>query len=148
LNRDAGGSNPSAPTDPVIIRQLVPDDVKYVMATWLRDLRDADPSGLPDDLWFDAHRALIERTLADRRVTALVAAAADAPTEILGYIVARGSEVLEWIHVRRRFRNKKLATRLLAAASVPRGTPARWSTPDSRKWLQHPCRSRQIRRQP
>jgi hypothetical protein len=133
-------------TDPVIIRALVPGDLPYVFSTWLRDLRDADPSGLPDDLWFPPHRAFIERRLADRRVVALVAAAADAPTEILGYIVAEPGEVLEWIHVRKQLRTKGLAKRLLDEAKVPPQTPARWSTPSARSRLQNPCRSRQLRR--
>ena len=48
---------------------MVPGDLAYVFATWLRDLRDADPSGLPDDLWFPPHRAFIERLLADKALT-------------------------------------------------------------------------------
>lgn len=135
-------------TDPVILRPLVPGDIPYVMSTWLRDLRDADPSGLPDDLWFPAHRALVERQLADRAIRATVAAAADVPTEILGYVVARPGEVLEWIHVRKPLRRKGLAKRLLQAVESPVDAPmpARWSTPDSRKYLRTVLRSRQLRR--
>lgn len=127
---------------------MVPSDLPYVFSTWLRDLRDADPSGLPDDLWFPAHRALIERTLADRSVVALVAAASDAPTEILGYVVAEPGEVLEWIHVRKPLRRKGLAKRLLSQVTPPQDAiPARWITPDARKYLRVLPRSRVMRRE-
>lgn len=129
---------------------MVPGDLAYVFSTWLRDLRDADPSGLPDDLWFPAHRAFVERLLGEKSTLALVASAADAPTEILGYVVARvapsGAESLEWIHVRKPLRGKGLAKRLLVAAAVSETTPARWSTPSSRQRLRNPNRSRQLRR--
>lgn len=131
--------------DLVLIRQYVPGDEGYVYSNWLRDLRDADPSGLPDELWFPPHRAWIDRLLADPDVTVLIAAAADQPNEILGFIVARPHEVLEWVHVRRDLRKKGLARRLLTAADCPPGTPARWSTPQSRERLRNPNRSRLLR---
>lgn len=133
--------------DPVIVRQAVAGDLGFIFSTLLRDLRDSDPSALPDDLWFPAHRAYVERLLADQGVTVLVAAAADKPTEILGYILAEPGEVLHWVMVRKGpLREKGLAKRLLTEANCPPGTPAAWATRFSRARLQNPCRSRQIRR--
>lgn len=132
--------------DPVMLRQAVPGDLAFVYSTWLRDLRDADPSVLPSDLWFPAHRGYIDRLLADPKVTVLVAAAADRPSEILGYVVAEPGEVLHWVTVRKGpLRGRGLAKRLLTEAKVPPGTPAAWVTPSSRARLQNPCRSRAIR---
>lgn len=135
-------------TDPVLLRPVVPGDLAYILSTWLRDLRDADPSGLPDDLWFPAHRALVERTLADRSVAAVVACAADAPTEILGYVVAEPGVVLEWIHVRKPLRNKGLAKRLLIAVQSPVSEPfpARWATPSAKTRLRSKPQGRRLRR--
>jgi GNAT superfamily N-acetyltransferase len=134
-------------TDPVLLRPVVPSDLGYILSTWLRDLRDADPSGLPDDLWFPAHRALVERTLADRSVAAIVACAADAPTEILAYIVAEPGVALEWIHVRKPLRNKGLAKRLLSAVSSPdQPFPARWQTSSSKTRLRVKSQGRRLRR--
>jgi GNAT superfamily N-acetyltransferase len=135
----------SAP-DPVLIRQVVPGDLPYIFATWLRDLRDADGGPLPDDLFFQAHRALIERLLSDPSIAALVACAADAPDEILGYVVAEPKETLWWVHTRKPLRNRGLAKRMLMAVEVPPGAPAAWSTPLARDFLKNPPRGRRIRR--
>lgn len=132
--------------DPIKIRQVVAGDLPYLFSTWLRDLRDADGGPLPDDLFFSAHRGLIERLLADPAIMALVACAADDPNEIWGYVVAQPSEVLWWIQVRKASRGCGLAKRLLQAANVPPGSPAAWSTPLSRDHLQNPPRGRRVRR--
>lgn len=132
----------------VLVRQFAPGDTAYVFSTWLRDLRDADASGLPDDLWFPAHRALIERFLADAETEMLVASAADQPDEILGYIVARPEELL-WLHVRKGFlREQGLASQLLSslARPLPDPAPVRWTTPLARTRLRVLFRSRALRR--
>lgn len=132
--------------DPIKIRQVVPGDLPYILSTWLRDLRDADGGPLPDDLFFKAHRALIEKVLADPSTVALVACAADEPSEIWGYVVAEPNEVLWWVQTRKALRGRGLAKRLLTEARVPPGTAAAWSTPSSRDRLQNPPRGRKIRR--
>jgi GNAT superfamily N-acetyltransferase len=132
-------------TDPVTIRQVVAGDVPFIFSSWLRDLRDADGGPLPDDLFFNAHRSLIERLLSDPNVTALVACAADAQDEILGYVVAEPG-VLWWVTTRKALRGRGLAKRLLMAAEAGPGVPAAWSTPLSREVLQNPPRGRRIRR--
>lgn len=130
---------------------MVPGDEPYIMSTWLRDLHSADPSGLPDDLWFQAHRAFIERLFRDRSVAIVIACAADEPTEILGYVVAEPGEVLEWIHVRKQLRGKRpsLAKRLLIAVQSPLTTPmvSRWSTADAKRALRVQPQSRKLRRE-
>lgn len=132
--------------DPIKIRQVVAGDLPYIFSTWLRDLRDADGGPLPDDLFFQAHRTLLERLLADPDVTALVACAADDPNEIWGYVVAEPKETLWWVQTRKASRKRGLAKMLLQAADVPPGTPAAWSTPLSRERLLNPPRGRRIRR--
>lgn len=132
-------------TDPVLIRNLAPGDIPYVFATYLRDLRDADASALPDDLWFAAHRTHLERALGDRSLTTLIAAAADAPDEILGFVIA-SKEKLVWVQIRKGLRRQGLAKRLLLQAGVDPQTPAEWMTPLGRQRLPNPRRSRQLRR--
>lgn len=131
--------------DSVILRPFATRDEAYIMSTWLRDLRDADPSPLPDDLFFPAHRALITRLLASPTVSVTVAAAADRPDEILGYSVAIPGELLIWLQVRKPLRRKGLGKLLLAQAQCPPGTPAAYSTVQSKLYLQNPPRGRSVR---
>lgn len=144
LRADTNGSPMTV--DPVLVRNVAPGDTNFVYSTWLRDLRDSDASALPDDLWFAAHRAYLDRVFLDPTVRVLVAAAADQPNEILGYIVAQPNEVLQWVYVRKGLRGQGLAKRLLNEVKAPPGTPAAWMTPLGRQRLQNPRRSRQIRR--
>ena len=132
----------------VLLREFAPGDLAYMMSTWLRDLRDADPSPLPDDVFFPAARTLVERLLGDPQVRCTVAAAADVPDEILGYVVAIPKELLIWTHVRKGLRRRGLAKLLLQTADCPPGTPAAWSTVLSKLYLRNPPRGRQVRGRP
>lgn len=132
----------------VILREFAPGDTAYLMSTWLRDLRDADPSPLPDDLFFPAQRALIERLLAQPEVRCTIAAAADRPDEILGYTVAIPGELLIWTQVRKPLRRRGLAKLMLAHLGCPPGTPGAWATVHSKLRLQNPPRGRTFRAHP
>lgn len=132
----------------VILREFAPGDLAYLMSTWLRDLRDADPSPMPDDIYFQANRTLIERLLVCPQVRCTIAAAADAPDEILGYVVAIPEELVLWTHVRKPLRRRGLAKQLLQHVRCPPGTPAAWSTVQSKLRLQNPPRGRQVRALP
>lgn len=134
--------------DAVILREFAPGDLAYLMSTWLRDLRDADPSPMPDDLFFQAHRALIERLLVDPTVRCTIAAAADAPGEIFGYVVAIPEELLIWTHVRKPLRRRGLAKMMLQAAQCPPETPGAWATVHSKLRLRNPPRGRSVRALP
>lgn len=133
-------------SDGTRIRQALPGDLNYVFATVLRDMRDADGSALPDDLWYPAHRAYLERTLMDAAVEVHVLCAEDDHNEILGFVIARPAEELLWLHVRKGpLRGRGLAKRLLLAARAE-AAPASWTTPLGRKRLRNPWRGRQLRR--
>lgn len=129
------------------LRPAVPSDLSFIYANWLRGLREADRSALPDDLWFPAHREGINRVLADRRTRVVVACAADDANEILGFAVATPDEVLHWVHVLRVFRGRglPLVPALLKEAGAPAGTPSAWQVPAG-KALRNPPRPRWARR--
>lgn len=132
--------------DAVLIRPFAPGDLAFLFSTWLRDLRDADPGPLPDDLWFPAHRAALERIMSKPEVKVLVAAAADRPDEILGYVVAEPKELIWWVFVRKgELRGKGIAKMLLQAVDCPPGTPGAWSTALSKIRLRLQTRGRQMR---
>lgn len=117
----------------------------YVMSTWLRDLRDADPGPLSDGEWFPAMRSFVERQLADKRVVVAVAAASDRPDEILGYAVGRPNEALLWVQVRKGLRHQGLAKRLLAAIECGPEVPMAFGTALGKIRLRNPYRGRQLR---
>lgn len=129
----------------ILLREFAPGDTAYLMSTWLRDLRDADPSPIPDDLYFPPVRALVERLMADNQVRCTIAAAADMPNEILGYVVAIPKELILWTHVRKGLRGRGLAKLLLQSVDCPPGTPSAWSTALSKIRLRNPPRGRQVR---
>lgn len=135
-------------SDAVLLREFAPGDLAYLMSTWLRDLRESDPSPLPDDLYFPAVRSLVERLLSDPQVRCTIAAASDMPNEILGYVVAIPKELILWTHVRKGLRGRGLAKQLLMAVECPPGTPAAWSTAQSKIRLRNPPRGRQWRARP
>ncbi len=133
-------------SDGTLIRPGLPSDLSFIFSTWLRDMRDADGTVLPDDLWFPAHRAYVERVLMDPSVEVHVIVPEDAHTEILAYIVARPSEAIEWLHVRKGpLRGRGLAKRLMEKARVL-DAPSAWMTPLGRKRLRNPWRGRKLRR--
>lgn len=133
-------------SDGTIIRSALPGDLNYIFASTLRDMRDADGSALGDHLWYPAHRAYLEETLADPSVACLVLCAEDDHNEILGYVIARPGEELVWLHVRRGpLRGHGLGKRLMEAARVLEA-PASWTTPQGRKRLRNPWRGRKLRR--
>lgn len=134
--------------DAVILREFAAGDLHYLMATWLRDLRDADPSPVPDDLFFPMARALVERLLASNLVRCTIAAAADRPDEILGYAVAIPKELVLWVHVRKPLRRRGLAKSMLLHLDCPPGTPGAWATVHSKLRLQNPPRGRTARTRP
>lgn len=133
-------------SDGTLIRPALPGDLAYIFSTVLRDMRDADGSALEDDLFYPAHRAHLERTLQDPAVEVHVLAAEDDHNEILGFVIARPEEALEWVHVRKGpLRERGLAKRLMEAARVL-DAPAAWRTPLSRERLRNPFRGRKLRR--
>lgn len=128
------------------IRPALPGDLNYLFANTLRDMRDADGTALPDDLWYPAHRAYLEGVLADPAVTCLVLCAEDDRNEILGYVIGRQDEELIWCHIRKGpLRGRGLAKRLMAEARLL-DSPAAWMTAAGRKRLRNPWRGRRLRR--
>lgn len=143
---DVMPTSPPPELDGVLVRQATAGDLNYLYSTLLRDMRDADPSGLPDTLWFPPHRQYLDALLADRATTTLIASAADQPREILGYVIATPSE-LAWVHVRKGpLRERGIARLLLSKAGVTPSTPTRWTTRLGRQRLSNPYRSRELRR--
>lgn len=135
------------PGDPgVVVRSALPSDLNFIRRTWLSGLREL-PNGLPDEFWWPAHRAYVERCLFNDNHTVNILGASDDPHEILGYAVA-SKEVLEWVHVRKGLRGNGLAGVLLRAAGFSRDNPpnTRWRTRASSSALRTSYRPQELRR--
>lgn len=98
----------------MVVRAALPSDLNFIRRTWLSGLREL-PNGLPDEFWWQAHRAYVEACLFSEARQIFILGASDDPHEILGYAVA-SKEVLEWVHVRKGLRGNGLAGVLLRAA--------------------------------
>jgi hypothetical protein len=129
----------------IMLRHAVPGDLAFIYRTWLSDLRAADRSALPNDLWFPPHREAIGRVLSDPSVAVMVLAPSDNPDEILGYAVAEEKKVLHWVFLRPELRGRQsgLVPRMLGDLAPP-GTPAAWQHPNGRH-LRNPPRPRWAR---
>lgn len=130
--------------DPFIIREFVPSDLPFIMSTWLRELHATYGGPLPDKMWYDVHRQLIEKMFASRLVDIKILAARDNEQEIIAYIVVATNEALLWIHVRPKFRNHQLALHLLTLVKALE-IPLAFQTPLSRLKLRNPVRARNLR---
>lgn len=139
--------NTSEPTEvpSLLVRKGRLTDLPFVYANWLRELRHADNSPLADDLFFGAHRAHLNRVLSDPKVVLLVACPSDDEDQILGFVVAEPEEILHWIQIKPRFREKYGLCRTLLEAAKVTDAPASWTTRDSAR-LRNPRRSRQQRK--
>jgi hypothetical protein len=128
--------------------------MNYIYDSWLADLRDADASFLPNDIFFPAHREVLRRVLegtsdsgralADKAQVILLSPA-KYPADIAGYLV-RDRNYLHWIHVRRgkQWRLHGLAKQLLVGTHSEK-LPLVWRTKLGHERLQNPLRSRQAR---
>lgn len=138
-DREAGNQ-----ASPFVIRSMEPGDEGYVYETWLSDLREADASFLPNDLWFPAHREVLSRVLAHPLTQAVVLADSVDPTIIYGYLI-RDPEYLHWVHIRRgKWRHQNLAKQLLQATKSE-SLPLVWRTKLGHERLRNPLRSRLAR---
>jgi hypothetical protein len=131
-------------SSPFFTRPAVPTDLAFIYRTWLSDLRDADRSPLPNDIWYPAHREAITRALGNPDVHVDILTTSEDPDEILGYSVYEPKVVLHWVYLRPDLRNRRLGLVGSLLNQVPPGTPASWQIP-SGKPLRNPPRPRWAR---
>jgi hypothetical protein len=107
--------------DLITVRDYVPGDHSFVMATWLRGLYYGDSwfSAIPKSIFMANYHAALERLLSGpSRVR--IACLKDSPDVILGYVVTRkmaiGTEVidvLDWVFVKAAWRRIGIAKLLV-----------------------------------
>jgi hypothetical protein len=98
----------------VLIRDFRPDDLNFVMASWLRGLYYGCSwfNQVPKDIFMHCYHAVITALLPLTRVR--VACLKDDPDTILGYSVCgRSDTTIHWVFVKDRWRNIGIARSLV-----------------------------------
>lgn len=109
----------------VLIRGAKPDDIAFVMSTWLRSLYHGSKSCSEIDRndFFRGQSEIIRNTLLNPSNSLRIAFSKDDEGEVLlGYACLgwplNESPILRWIYVKRAFRNVGIARQLLEGAQV------------------------------
>ena len=98
------------------IRPIVPDDVAFVLASWLDGYWPDCPCSLvmPKSVWWTRWHRVLENILADERTKTVVACNPEDPTQLYGFACARPPDVLHWVYVKQAFRHNGIAAGMLA----------------------------------
>ena len=107
----------------VSIREALPADRAFILATWLRALYYGDTffSMIPKDRFMKHYHKLVERFIDSPSALVQVACLKDDPEVILGYSVCHSSAdgiVLDWIYVKKPWRGIGIAKSLVVPGVV------------------------------
>ena len=100
---------------PWAIRDFVPADTNFIMATFLRGLYYGDSwfSLMPKDLFMLNYKKVAEALLASPKVTIKIACLKDDYDVILGYSILGPDGVVHWVQVKKDWRNIGIAKSLM-----------------------------------
>ncbi len=103
---------PIKKSDLIAYRSSKPEDINFILATWLRGLRYGNElfEQIDKDIYFAEYHKVIEALLRVSQVR--VACLKDDPDTILGYAVLQGDKV-HWIHIKSAWRRIGIAKSLL-----------------------------------
>jgi GNAT superfamily N-acetyltransferase len=92
-------------TDLVAIRDAVPSDKNFILATWLRGLRYGNDwfGAVDSDTYYKIYHSILEMVINDPTVTVKVACLREDADVVLGYSVSKGPR-LDWIFVKKAWR--------------------------------------------
>lgn len=111
--------------DLVAIRDHLPGDRSFILATWLRGAYYGDSwfSQIPKNIFMKHYHDILEKFLTNPSVSVKVACLRDDTDVILGYSVSRrlpdGEGILDWIFVKSAWRQIGIGKSLL---------PSNWTT--------------------
>ncbi len=98
----------------ITIRVATPDDIPFILSTWLRGLRYGCElfELIPDAIYYQRYKQVIEAILAKSEVR--VATLPDDASVIVGYAVL-APDVLHWVYVKQAWRKLGVARQLVPA---------------------------------
>ncbi len=100
--------------DLIAVRNYVPEDKNFIMATWLRGLYHGNMwfNLIPRDIYFKHYNKVVEAILAKPTTTIKIACLKDDPEVILGYSVYENNN-LHWVQTKAAWRNIGIAKSLI-----------------------------------
>lgn len=100
------------------IREMIPDDRNFILATWLRSYRQSPfTKHIPNIIFFDAHQRLIEQFWAKPSSSTLIASLDEDPMVILGYL-ALDPSAIHFCFVKETLQSNGVARALLKHAHI------------------------------
>lgn len=108
---------------PVMLRPVEVEDLNFIFSSWLKSYRDATAvRGVPNDIFYKSHHALIERLQQKACCTAVVACDPEDPAQIYAYAVGEYSGdglVLHYVYVKFNLRGFGIARSLVESLVLP-----------------------------
>jgi hypothetical protein len=96
------------------IRPIEPEDVAFVICSWLEGYWDDGPFELvmPKSQWWRRWHVVIENILADERCKTLIACNPENEEQLYGFVSARPPDILHWVYVKQPYRGNGIAKEL------------------------------------
>lgn len=128
---------------PIRIRGVLPDDVTFVIKTWLRDYRDEVPRSCTDKTYYHEHQEVIGY-LSSRSIMK-VACDINIPSIIYGFAVGKAIPegkvlVLHYVYLRPEWRRLGIGTELIRSLGYESGweiVASHWKT-KALQWMTLP----------
>jgi hypothetical protein len=96
---------------PVVLRDWKPSDRNFVIDSWVRSYRGSTSALIPESIYFDSQRRLINALLERCQIT--IAGFDEDPDTILGW-ACTSSSAIHYVWVRPQFRKQGIAKAMLA----------------------------------
>src|SRR5687768_11286752 len=130
-------------TSPVLLRPFEAGDMAFVRAAWVRGAaKIAEEMGGNTPHGYRRVRNRVERVMQHPTTRIVMAANAEAPTHLFGFVAYAGPNVIHWIYVTKEFRGYGIGKEMLAAALPKFGSEVTVATSRCLKW---PARSAKYR---
>src|ERR1017187_2430254 len=98
----------------ITIRPAKLEDLNFIFASWLKSYRYASmfAKKISNEVYYEWHHKVIERFI-ERNGTVSIAHPVGEPEVILGFIAHDGGDILQYIYVKKTFRQMGIAKALL-----------------------------------
>lgn len=103
------------------IRPAKPEDMNFVMATFLRGLYYGDPwyTQIPKDIFMSVYKQIAQKAWESPTVVIRVACLKEDENVILGYsVLSADNSAILWVFVKTAFRNQGIARSLVPSSPV------------------------------